>query len=199
LKISGIKLVVTGRENFDKNKAFVYVPNHSSPVDIPAMQLSVPNNMVMIFKRELGNIPFFGWQLMLGPYIAVDRKNPRSGMRSIELADKLLNERKYSVLLFAEGTRSKDGEVHEFKRGAFYLAVKVKHPIIPVTIVGSRERVNAPGKFKIIPGTVYIHYDKPIYPPEGNIGKKEELELMELVRNKIIENKIRMEHECLGR
>ncbi|MBK6678939.1 MAG: 1-acyl-sn-glycerol-3-phosphate acyltransferase [Ignavibacteriales bacterium] len=98
-----------------------------------------------------------------------------------------------------EGTRSKDGEVHEFKRGAFYLAVKVKHPIVPVTLVGSRERANAGGKFKIVPGTVYVHYDKPIYPPEGNIGKKEELELMATVRNKIIENKERMEREYFGR
>jgi hypothetical protein len=57
----------------------------------------------------------------------------------------------------------------------------------------------AGGKFKIVPGTVYVHYDKPIYPPEGNIGKKEELELMATVRNKIIENKERMEREYFGR
>jgi 1-acyl-sn-glycerol-3-phosphate acyltransferase len=199
LKISGVKIVATGKENIDVSRAYVYVPNHSSLFDIPVMQLSVPNRMVMIFKKELGKIPFFGWQLVLGPYISVDRKNPKSGMQSIEEADRLLNERKYSVLLFAEGTRSKDGEVHEFKRGAFYLAVKVKHPIVPVTLVGCRERANAGGKFKIVPGTVYVHYDKPIYPPEGNIGKKEELELMATVRNKIIENKERMEREYFGR
>ncbi|KAB2909986.1 MAG: 1-acyl-sn-glycerol-3-phosphate acyltransferase [Ignavibacteriales bacterium] len=195
LRISGIKLVVTGTENIDPNRAYVYVPNHTSFYDIPAMQLSVPNRMVMIFKKELGRIPFFGWQLELGPYISVDRKNPKSGMKSIEEADRLLNERKYSVLLFAEGTRSKDGEVQEFKRGAFYLAVKVKHPIVPVTIVGARERGNAGGRFKIVPGTIYVHYDKPIFPPEGNLGKKEELELMAAVRNKIIENKERIENE----
>lgn len=198
LKFSGIKLVVTGLENIEKDRAYVYVPNHSSIFDIPAMQLSVPNRMVMIFKKELGRIPFFGWQLNMGPYISVDRKNPKSGMQSIEEADRLLNDRKYSVLLFAEGTRSKDGEVQEFKRGAFYLAVKVKHPIVPVTITGARERANAGGKFRIVPGTIYVHYDKPVFPPEGNIGKKEELELMATVRERIIENKKRMENERNG-
>jgi 1-acyl-sn-glycerol-3-phosphate acyltransferase len=82
LKISGVKIVATGKENIDVSRAYVYVPNHSSLFDIPVMQLSVPNRMVMIFKKELGKIPFFGWQLVLGPYISVDRKNPKSGCRA---------------------------------------------------------------------------------------------------------------------
>ncbi|MBK7264967.1 MAG: hypothetical protein IPI12_01215 [Ignavibacteriales bacterium] len=74
----------------------------------------------------------------------------------------------------------------------------MKHLIVPVTLVGSRERANAGGKFKIVPGTVYVHYDKPIYPPKET-SEKEELELMATVRNKIIENKERMEREYFGR
>lgn len=187
LIISGMKLTVSGKENVDKSKAYVYVANHSSMYDIPALQKSVPTNLRMVFKKEIAKIPFFGWQLAAGPYIVVDRNNPTKAMQSIEEAKNAMIEYKDSILLFAEGTRSETGEVQEFKRGAFNLAVKVQHEIIPVSICNT-QKIMPKGSFNIRPGTIHVHYDKPI-PVEGTLIKKDELELMAKVRKIIIENK----------
>jgi len=88
--------------------------------------------------------------------------------------------------VYPEGTRSKTGEVQSFKRGAFYLAAKVGFPIIPVSISGASE-ILPKGKFKIKSGTIYVHFDKPIS-TENVSSRKDELELMEKVRDIIISN-----------
>jgi 1-acyl-sn-glycerol-3-phosphate acyltransferase len=184
--ISGIKLKVTGLENFDHSGIYVFVSNHSSQYDIPAVQSAAPVNVSIIYKKELNKVPIFGWQLMLSPYISVDRKNPESGFRSIEEAKRLMSNKGVSVLLFAEGTRSRTGEIQPFKRGAFYLAARTGFPIIPVTINGA-SKILPKGSFKINRGELRIHFDKPVF-TRPNPNKKEELELMELVRNKILSN-----------
>jgi 1-acyl-sn-glycerol-3-phosphate acyltransferase len=185
--ISGIKLRVTGLENFDHSGTYVFVSNHSSQYDIPAVQSAAPVRVSIIYKKELNKIPIFGWQLMLSPYISVDRKNPESGFRSIEDAKELM-KKNVSVLLFAEGTRSKTGEIQPFKRGAFYLAARTGFPIVPVTISGA-SKILPKGSFKIKSGELKIHFDKPVF-TKINPNKKEELELMEQVRNTIISNYI---------
>jgi 1-acyl-sn-glycerol-3-phosphate acyltransferase len=190
--ISGIKLEISGLENIDKKKAYVFVSNHSSQYDIPTLQFGIPNRTSIVFKKELGKIPIFGWQLILGPHIMVDRKNLESAIKSIEQAKKMMSGRGISVLLFAEGTRSETGEVQPFKRGAFYLAARVGFPIVPVTITGS-EKVLPKGKFKINKGTIHVHFDKPV--ETGEIKTRaDEKELMERVRNIIIQNKIKQEN-----
>jgi 1-acyl-sn-glycerol-3-phosphate acyltransferase len=124
LLIAGIRLSVTGLENFDHNNIYVFVSNHSSQFDIPSLQYAIPVPISIVFKKELSKIPLFGWQLKMGPYIMIDRVNVEDALKSIEEAKKRMTEKKLSPLLFAEGTRSKTGEVQPFKRGAFYLASK---------------------------------------------------------------------------
>lgn len=187
LFLSGIKLNVTGFENIDPKKAYVFVSNHSSLYDIPTLQATMPFRVRIVFKKELAKIPFFGWQLVVGPYIMIDRQNREKAMKSIENAKKAMLEKKESVLIFAEGTRSKTGEVQPFKRGAFYLAARVKHPIVPVSVSGAN-KIMPKGKFKLTPGTISVHFDKPIE-VEGDMNKKEEVALMNRVRDIIIENK----------
>ncbi len=186
LLISGIKLNVTGIENIKKDQSYVYVSNHSSQYDIPAMQLSVPTKMSIVFKKEIAKVPIFGWQMQFGPYIMVDRKKAESAMKSIEEAKKMI-QKGFSILLFAEGTRSKTGEVQPFKRGAFYLASRVGHPIIPVSLSGT-EKIMPKGSMKINPGTINVHYGNPIE-ITGALSRKEEIELMEKVREIVIQNK----------
>ena len=186
LLIGGVKLKVTGYENFDNNKTYVFVSNHSSQFDIPALQFSVPQKFSIVYKKELGKIPLFGWQMRLGPYIMIDRKNVESALESIERAKEMMSDKNISVLLFAEGTRSKTGEVQPFKRGAFYLASRVGFPIVPVSVSGT-EKILPKGKLKIKSGTIYIHFDKPI-PTENIVNRKDELELMEKVRDIVIQN-----------
>jgi 1-acyl-sn-glycerol-3-phosphate acyltransferase len=184
--ISGIKLSVSGLENIDKKKIYVFVSNHSSQYDIPTLQYVIPVPISIVFKKELSKIPVFGWQLRTGPYIMIDRSNTESALKSIEKAKKRMTEKKLSPLLYPEGTRSKTGEVQSFKRGAFYLAAKVGFPIIPVSISGA-SKILPKGKFKIKSGTIYVHFDKPIS-TENISSRKDELDLMEKVRDIIISN-----------
>jgi 1-acyl-sn-glycerol-3-phosphate acyltransferase len=187
LFFSGVKLNITGLENLEPNKPYIFVSNHSSQFDIPALQFAIPQEAAIVFKKELGKIPLFGWQMKLGPYIMIDRENRESAARSIETAKKVMSEKGRSILLFAEGTRSKTGEVQPFKRGAFYLAAKVGYPIVPVSISGA-EKILPKGKFKIKGGIINVHFEKPVI--TGYIqNKKDELDLMEKVREIIIEHR----------
>jgi 1-acyl-sn-glycerol-3-phosphate acyltransferase len=186
LKISLVKVEKSGLDNFDHNKPYIFVSNHSSQYDIPVLQHSIPNKMGMIFKKELAKIPFFGWQLKWGPYVMIDRKDPESALKSIEEAKEKINKIGMSVVVFAEGTRSKTGEVQPFKRGAFYLASRSGFPIIPVSISHSN-KIMPKGKFRIKGGKVKAHFDKPI-PTDQLANKKDELDLMEKVRSIIIQN-----------
>jgi len=186
LKISGIKLNITGLENFSPEKTYVFVPNHSSQYDITSLQYSIPNRMSMIFKKELARIPIFGWTLYLGPYIVIDRNSFSKSMQSIEEAKERMVKQNISVVVFAEGTRSKTGEIQPFKRGAFRLATKVGYPIIPVSISGSN-KIMPKGSFKINPGTIDIHFDKPIT-PDGVESRSGEIELMNRVREVVVQN-----------
>ncbi len=186
LKIAGIKYETSGMENIEKGKAYIYVSNHSSQFDISVLQASIPGNISMYFKKELAKIPLFGWQLWAGPYVMIDRKNPESARKSLEKSKWLLNERKISVLLFAEGTRSETGEIQQFKRGAFNLAGKVGFPIIPVSISGSN-KIMQKGSLKINPGTIRVHFDKPV--ATDNVKtRQDEIDLMNRVREIIIKN-----------
>ena len=186
LWISGIKLNITGLENFDHSKTYVYVSNHSSQYDIMTMQKSVPNRMSIVFKKELAKIPLFGWQLYLGPYVMIDRTNIERALKSIEEAKKLMKEKNVSILVFAEGTRSKTGEIQEFKRGAFRMASAVGYPIIPVTISGSN-KIMPKGTFKLKPGIISVHFDKPIT-TEYIKSRQDEINLMNQVRDVVLKN-----------
>lgn len=186
LKISGIKLNITGLKNFSPEKTYVFVANHSSQFDIVALQYSIPNRMAMVFKKELARIPVFGWQLYYGPYVIVDRSNFAKAMQSIEEAKVRMEKQNISVVVFAEGTRSKTGEIQPFKRGAFRLATKVGYPIIPVSISGSN-KIMPKGTFKITPGTIDIHFDKPIS-SEGINSREDEMDLMNRVREVVVNN-----------
>lgn len=187
LFISGVKLLVKGTENVEQGKTYVYVSNHSSMFDIPALMAAFPGRVSIVFKKELARIPIFGWQLVTGPFILIDRQNPEKAMKSIERAKNLMSNKNISVVLFAEGTRSKTGEVQPFKRGAFYLAARVNHPIIPVAIRGADE-IMPKGKLIIKKGTIEVVFGKEIDTSTVK-NKNDEIRLMEEVREKIIDMK----------
>ncbi len=187
LFISGVKLSVKGTENVEQGKTYVYVSNHSSMFDIPALMAAFPGRVSIVFKKELARIPIFGWQLVTGPFILIDRQNPEKAMKSIERAKNLMSNKNISVVLFAEGTRSKTGEVQPFKRGAFYLAARVNHPIIPVAIKGADE-IMPKGKLIIKQGTIEVVFGKAIDTSTVK-NKNDEIRLMEEVRERIIDMK----------
>lgn len=191
LAIFNIKVKTSGLENIAEKRNYIYISNHASAMDIPALICAIPDQIRFLAKQELGKIPLWGWLLKHGGYILIDRKNPKRAIKSIQKAiEKIKNG--VSVLVFAEGTRSIDGKLLPFKRGGFMLAIKSNTPIVPVTILGSH-KIMQKHKLEINPGMIEILIDKPIQ-TENFSGKEGEIKLMEAVRKIIstnLENKIR--------
>lgn len=191
LFIARIKLIITGLENISPNGTYVFVSNHASQFDIMTLQAAIPLRLSIFYKKELGYIPLFGWQLVVGPYLSIDRKNPKKAGKTILHAKEVMIKKHISVALFAEGTRTKNGLIQPFKRGAFNLAAKVNQPIIPVTIKGSFN-ILPKGAFKINKGVISVHFDKPIS-VEGISSRAQEIELMKNVQDIVVNNFDRME------
>ena len=175
LFICGVEVHVTGLDKLDPSKNYVYVSNHASLFDIPAVIAGVPDQIRILYKRELERIPLFGWGLKWGSYIGIDRGKGPEAVRSLEQAAERIRKGA-SVLVFAEGTRTTDGRLQPFKRGAFNLAVKAGVPVVPLTVNGSYH-ILPKRSVSIRPGRVNLLLGAPILPEGGN-GKGGEVRLM---------------------
>ena len=182
LAICRVHVRVKGVKNLDRGQSYVYVSNHASMFDIPAILASVPDQIRIVYKKELEVIPFFGWGLKWGHYIGIDRGRGSDAMKSIEEAiGKIHNGQ--SLLLYAEGTRTLDGKLQPFKRGAFNIAVRAGVPVVPLTVNGSF-RILPKRSIVINPGNVELVLGKPIL-LTGLSGREAEWQLMDQVHNAI--------------
>jgi 1-acyl-sn-glycerol-3-phosphate acyltransferase len=178
LFVCGVKVTVSGLDKVDFRRNYVYVSNHASMFDIPAILAGIPDQIRIIYKKELEVIPFFGWGLKYGAYIGIDRGRRVDAMKSLDRAiDRIRGGA--SVLLYAEGTRTLDGKLQPFKRGAFNLALKAGVPVVPLTVNGSYAILRK-HSINVRPGKVELALDTPIDVPSGG-GKDAEMELMEKV------------------
>jgi 1-acyl-sn-glycerol-3-phosphate acyltransferase len=168
-----LKVNIRGTKNYTRNTAYVVVSNHQSMADIPALHGHLGLNIKWIMKKELGEIPIFGAACRQLGCITVDRGNHEAALQSIENAKKTLSG-KGCVLFFAEGTRSRDGKVMPFKKGAFRFAHETKIPILPLTIRNSYQ-VLPSGTFDLTPGTVEVVVHRPIHMSDYNLGRLDEL------------------------
>jgi len=178
LRLCGVRVRVRGLENVDFSRNYVYVSNHASMFDIPVIVSSVPDQIRIIYKKELEVIPFFGWGLKFGSYIGIDRGRGTKALRSLESAVEKIR-RGASVLMYAEGTRTLDGKLQQFKRGAFNLALRAGTPVVPLTVNGSFT-ILPKHSMNVRPGSVELVLGIPVPVPRGN-GKEAELELMQNV------------------
>lgn len=131
------KFRVTGREYIDRRKPYVIVVNHQAGLDIPTLYF-VPLNFRWVSKREVFKVPFFGQFLLLHGDICINRGHATAAMEKVIRDGKLWLSRGASVAIFPEGTRSKDGQIHRFKAGAFTLAKEAGVPILPVVLDGTQ-------------------------------------------------------------
>lgn len=131
---------ITGKENIQAAQAYVIVANHQSIVDIAAVLSGLPLHFKFVAKKELYSIPFLGWHMACSGYMALDRSSRESGKNVLLMARGWL-KRGVSVLFFPEGTRSLDGQIHDFKIGAFKLARDQNVAILPVVIDGTGDCV----------------------------------------------------------
>ena len=138
LKTSFIKFKVVGEENIKPDKHYFFAANHESEFDIPLVFAGINLQMVAISKIELKNIPFLGWAMQAAGHIFVDRRNHSSALESMSKAKKSMTRNPRSVIIFPEGTRSKNGEVLPFKKGGLVLAINLDMEVVPVGITGTR-------------------------------------------------------------
>ena len=185
LWIYSIHVDIQGVQNIEAGKNYVYAANHASMFDIPTVIGSIPDQIRLVLKKELTRIPFWGWALKYGGYISIDRSNPIAAKKSLAAAAEKIRDGT-SVLLFAEGTRTRDGKLQPFKRGAFALATQSGVPILPVTINNSF-RILPKGSLKVQPQDIELIIDQAI-PTIGIDGKEAELILMERVRAVVAKN-----------
>jgi 1-acyl-sn-glycerol-3-phosphate acyltransferase len=130
------RIHVHGTENVQRGKSYVYLANHSSLIDTPALFAFLPYQFKIMAKRGLFYVPFMGWHLWTSGNFPVDRGDPRKTAKSLRGVIDGVKSGK-SLAGFPEGTRTPDGRLQEFKPGMFKIAVKAGVPIVPVAIKGT--------------------------------------------------------------
>src|SRR5262245_3127901 len=155
LRAGGVVLRVEGLERLDPDRQYGFMVNHQSNVDIPVLVRSFPRfQLRWVAKKELLWVPFFGWAMWASKHIAVDRSNPSHALKSLQRA-KARIAAGISVVVFPEGTRSRDGKLLPFKKGGFLLAAQSGAAIVPVTINGSGALLPA-GAWRLQPGLIDV-------------------------------------------
>jgi 1-acyl-sn-glycerol-3-phosphate acyltransferase len=152
LKVCGVKVEVNGAENINRDLPCIYMSNHQSYFDIFTLLAGLPADFKFIMKKSLMRIPLLGTTMRKAGYLSVDRRNRKSAIISMDAAaEKIRNGA--SILVFPEGTRSKDGHLQDFKKGGFHTAFKAGCNIVPISILNSRDIVPK-GSLRIKKGTI---------------------------------------------
>jgi 1-acyl-sn-glycerol-3-phosphate acyltransferase len=159
LWLAGVRLEVHGLERIPRHRAVVFMPNHQSNCDPPALLVTLPPVLVMV-KKEFFRVPVLGRGMRARGFIAVDRRNRDRAIVAVDAAVAGLRAG-HSFLAFPEGTRSPNGRLQAFKKGVFVMAIKAGTPIVPISISGGR-KIMPKGKFVIRPGRVRITIHDPI-------------------------------------
>ena len=181
LIVSRVKVSVKGLSNLDRSKSYIYMSNHQSNFDIPVLLGYLKVQFRWLAKMELFKIPVFGHAMRKAGYISIDRNNRESAFESLKTAARKIKSG-VSVLIFPEGTRSRDGKIHPFKKGGFVMAVDSGVPIVPIVLTGTSS-IMAKGSFRINPGNVSMIVHQPI---QTSVYTRETKEaLMERVRRVI--------------
>ena len=134
--IFNIKLIVKGKHNL-QDRNYIFAANHASLIDIPLLLIAVNRYTVFIAKSELSKIPIFKSILDIAGFIFVDRKNNDNAVKSMNNLMDDIKKIPRSVAIFPEGTRTRDGELLPFKKGAAIFAINTDIPVIPVAISGT--------------------------------------------------------------
>ena len=176
LRSCGARVKVTGLENLEEGRSYVFISNHRSYLDTATLFFHTGKKIGLVAKRELLRVPVIGQGMSFVNIIAIDRTNPERALQSMEKARDVMRAG-YSFGVFAEGTRAMPGELLPFKKGAFHLAFQTGSPIIPVAIrntdwmMGKRTGVAYAGMIEMV-----------LLPPVETKGLDPETGLMPLLQ-----------------
>jgi len=185
VRVCGIKLETVGLEHLVPGQSYVLISNHLSNFDIWCTLATMPCTVRFVAKKELMRLPVFGQALAASDHIVIDRQNPQAAIARINEAAARTSGG-IGILFYAEGTRSRDGRVHEFKKGGVSLALNTQLPIVPMSISGTRKFL--PRGCKVIRpgGRVRIALDPPI--PTAGLSFDARAALNEQTRQAVLRN-----------
>lgn len=191
LRIAGIKIEVEGLENIPKEPC-LYVGNHNGYYDILVAETVIPSGAGFVSKDSLAKIPGLASWMLLIHCLFLDRQNVREGLKTILTGVDYLKEG-YSMFIFPEGTRSKNGQIGEFKGGSLKMAQKANAPIVPVSLWGTADIFENNQGLRVCPGTVKLSFGTPIL--YSSLSKEEKKSITDMTRN-AIQEMLTLQQKC---
>jgi 1-acyl-sn-glycerol-3-phosphate acyltransferase len=150
VRAGGIKVRVVGLENVPEGQSCIFLSNHVSNLDPPILLPSLPGMSSVFLKKSLMKIPLLGTAMRMGKFVPVSRGHSKEeAQKSVEAAAEALRSG-LNIFIFPEGTRSKDGKLLPFKKGAFFLAAETGAPMVPIVIRGTAQMMRK-GSLKVYP------------------------------------------------
>jgi 1-acyl-sn-glycerol-3-phosphate acyltransferase len=171
-RVAGLRTRVEGLENIPPGTC-LFAANHTSNADAPAIVGSIPRRIAILAKKSLFAIPIVGTAFRLAQFVPVDRAKPERAAASIDVAVERM-KRGVSFLIYPEGTRSPDGRLLPFRRGAFVLAIKAGVHVVPVACSGAH-RVIPKKSYRITPGDVVVRFCPAVDAAEYSLDRRNEL------------------------
>ena len=182
VRAAGIRIEVTGMENVPAGRPCIFMCNHVSNLDPPVVLPVMPGRSSVLLKKELMSIPILGRAMRMAQFIPVERGGKRDAAQASVVAAGEALKGGLNILVFPEGTRSRDGRLQAFKKGPFYLAIETGAPVVPVAISGT-EKMMRKGSTAIVPGVARVQV-LPVIESSG-FGTREDL--LRAVRAEIAE------------
>jgi 1-acyl-sn-glycerol-3-phosphate acyltransferase len=171
---TGVSVDVQGVENLSPDSAQIIVSNHVSWYDVLALAAWTPKRYRFVAKKELSRVPLWGHAWVAAGHISVDRTDNQSAVASLDQAGRTILEDNSSVIIFAEGTRSRTGELQPFKKGAFILALQNGIDIVPTAVQGTHH-IMSRDSWRIRSGRIIVRYGPPVSPAGYDIRRRDEL------------------------
>src|SRR6202171_3962324 len=167
-----VRVLVRGLERIPPGLC-LFVANHTSTADAPAVVGAIPRRIAILLKKSLFRFPILGQAFLLAHFIPVERGNREAAIESLEKATEALRGGQ-SFLIYPEGTRSPDGRLQEFKKGAVVMAIKAGVPVVPIACSGAH-KVMRKGSLMIYPGEILVEFLEPIDASKSSFEERDAL------------------------
>jgi 1-acyl-sn-glycerol-3-phosphate acyltransferase len=179
IRIAGVRWKVIGYDQIDLSRQYIFMSNHVSNLDPPLLIPLLPHRVTIMAKQSLFRIPILGRAMRMADCVPIDRSNREAAIASVREAEEVIR-RGHHMVVYPEGTRSRDGRLLPFKKGPFYMAMETGVPVAPITLIGTEELLPK-GKLLVKPGEVTVVFHAPIDPKQY----RDRDELLQAVRETI--------------